>query len=119
MKYAIVIISLIIVAFLLLDFNHRYSELQALQAERQGLEERLLSNTGTVAALKDQIVYATSEAAVAEWAYENHMALPNDKVIVPLNPVQVTPTPTPIPPVVTEQSSKLKQWLLLFFGPKD
>jgi hypothetical protein len=119
MKYAIAVISLVILAYLIVDFNSRSAALQTLEAERQVVEARLASRTATVGALQEQIAYATSQAAVVEWAYQNHMAKPGDNVIVPVHPVQVTPTPAPRPVVAAEQPSNFEMWLRLFFGPKD
>ncbi len=117
MKYGVLIFTLVILAFLVMDFNARTAELNQLIIEREAVTERLLERQQARDALATQIAYATSPAAAAEWAYENHMALPGDQVVVPVQVSPVTPTPTVIPVVQPTQMNNLDRWLLLIFGP--
>jgi hypothetical protein len=117
MKYVVLVVSLVLLAYLVMDFNSRTAELNRLRAEQEAISTRLESRESTKSALAVEIAYATSEAAVAQWAYQNHMAKPGDFVIVPVNPVQVTPTPAPKPTVVVTPVSNIQHWLALFFGP--
>ncbi|MFM8321616.1 MAG: hypothetical protein ACKOC5_11940 [Chloroflexota bacterium] len=115
MKYVALVISLVLLAYLVMDFNTRMADLNRLRAEQEAVNARLKSYTETLTALKKQIAYATSEAAVNEWAYENHYAKPGDYVVVPAQVLQVTPTPQPRPVVQTKVESNFQRWLALFF----
>ena len=114
MKYAVSVVGLVIVVYLMMAFNGRMAELHRLEAERNAVSTRLAGLQGTQAALKDQIAYATSDAAVARWAHENHLALPGEIPVVPIQPGQVTPTPTPKVEVTVTQVSNLQTWVGLF-----
>jgi hypothetical protein len=119
MKYAIVVLVLLILAYLVMNFNSRTAELSSLTAEqltvKRGLEYRLQ----TKAALEAKIGYATSEAAVYKWAYENHMVRPGDVPVVPVQSAQTTLVPTPKPAATEILMSNLEKWLMLFFDPPE
>ena len=117
MKYVLIVLALVLMAYMVMDFNSRTAELNRLTAEREAIEARLQSKEATKSALKAQIVYATSESAVFEWAYQNHMARPGDHVIVPVQPAQSTPVPTPRPVQTPTQVSNFERWLSLFVDP--
>jgi cell division protein FtsL len=117
MKYGVLIFALIILAFLVMDFNARQADLYQLIAEREKVTGQLIEREQTRDALITQIAYATSPAAVKEWAYENHMAQPGDQIVVPIQVSPVTPTPTVTPMVQATQMSNVDRWMLLFFGP--
>jgi hypothetical protein len=115
MKYAILVLALALLAFLVIDFNSRTAELNRLTAERETVNAKLNSRLGTKEALERQIAYATSEAAVYDWAYEDgHMIHSGDYPIIPIQPVETTPIPTPRPPVQQTELSNWQRWLALF-----
>jgi len=114
MKYVVLVVSLVLLAYLVMDFNGRTAELNRLRAEQEVVSARLESREQTKSAIEAEIAYATSEAAVAEWAYQNHMARPGDFVVVPVQAVQITPTPAPKPVVTPMQVSNPERWLALF-----
>jgi len=114
MRYVTLVISLVLLAYLVMEFNGRTAELNRLRSEREIVNARLESKQATKAALEAQIAYATSDAAAMKWAYENHMAQPGDYVVVPVQALQVTPTPAPRPVVTTPQVSNVERWLSLF-----
>jgi hypothetical protein len=115
MKYAGMVVALVLLAFLVMEFNRRTEELNRLQKEQQIVTEKLNSQRETYTALEAQMAYATSDAAVLEWAYENHLALPGDYVMAPREGAQSTPTPTPRPQITPTQRSNFSEWLRLFF----
>src|SRR5512133_3975551 len=117
MKYVVLVVSLVLLAYLVMDFNSRTAELNRLRTEQEVVTARLDSREKTRSALEAEIAYATSEAAVAEWAYQNHMARSGDFVVVPVQPIQVTPTPAPKPVVFTSAVSNPERWLALFIDP--
>jgi hypothetical protein len=68
-------------------------------------------------ALQTELAYATSPAAVEEYARgEAHLVKPGDKpvVIVPI-PGEL-PTPTSDPAVEIREKTPFETWLLLIFG---
>jgi len=118
MKYALTVIALALLAYLVMDFNGRTAEMNRLLTEEKIVQARLESRQQTRDALEAQIAYATSEAAVVKWAHENHMARPGEHPVVPIQSAEVTPTPRPKPTVVVTEVSNLERWLTLFAGPQ-
>lgn len=119
LRTIVIVIGLVLLATMVMDFNSRMADLHRLSEERERVSQELLSYTQTQAALKADIAYATSEAAVAEWAYQNgHMIRPGDLPVVPIVSEQVTPTPTPRPVVTPTVVANWERWMALFFGPR-
>ncbi len=118
MRYVIVIVVLVVLAFLVMDFNSRSADLSRLTAEHALVKAERDSKAAAKAALESRIAYATSEAAVYQWAYENHMVRPGDIPVVPIAAVQATPTPALAPVGTKIATSKLDRWLLLFIDPE-
>jgi len=108
--------AFVVLFFLLMDFNGRINELNRLNSELARMQTQVQSNKSTQSSLEDQIVYATSDAAVNEYARNNGMVREGEKLVVPLgngtpSPIQaIEPTPTPVK--VTNQDI----WWALFFG---
>jgi uncharacterized protein (DUF58 family) len=118
-RVALLVVGISVLAVLVMDFNSRMAELRRLTAEREIVRERMEGLERTQAALQTQIVYATSEAAVNRWAYEDgHMVRPGDNPVVPVAPSNVTPAPTPTPAVTPVAVSNWQRWLSLFIGPR-
>jgi hypothetical protein len=114
MRYVVLVVSLVLLAYLVMEFNSRTAELNRLRSERDAVNARLESKQATKAALEAEIGYATSDAAAIQWGYENHMARPGDYVVVPVQAIQVTPTPAPRVVVTTAEVSRIQRWLSLF-----
>ena len=114
MRYVVLVITLVLLAYLVMEFNGRTAELNHLRAEREAVNARLESKQATKAALEAEIGYATSDAAAIQWGYENHMARPGDYVVVPVQAIQVTPTPAPRVVVTTPEVSRIQRWLSRF-----
>jgi hypothetical protein len=114
MRYVVLVVSLVLLAYLVMEFNSRTAELNRLRSEREAVNARLESKQATKAALEAEIGYATSDAAAIQWGYENHMARPGDYVVVPVQAIQVTPTPAPRVVVTTAEVSRIQRWLSLF-----
>lgn len=117
MKYVGVVVGLVLLAYLVMEFNHRTAELNRLKSDQELVSQKLDVRRQTFSALEAKIAYATSDAAVLEWAYENHYAQPGDFVIAPEAGMQVTPTPSPEVQVTATQVSNWEKWLMLFFDP--
>jgi len=115
-RHALIIAGVAILALLVMDFNSRVGDLRRQSAQKQRVSAELAGQEQTQAVLQTQIAYATSEAAVVEWAYnEGNLVRPGDNPVVPLAPQGSTPVPTPRPVVTPERVSNLEVWLWLFF----
>jgi hypothetical protein len=117
MKYVVVVLSLALAIYMVIDFNGRLTELNRLRAEEEVISARLEGQLKTKASLEAQIAYASSDAAVIRWAYENHMVRPGDLRVVPVQIDPDSPVPTPIPATVVVEVHNLDSWLSLFADP--
>jgi hypothetical protein len=119
MRYTIVLITVAVMAFLVMDFNERTAELNRLRAEKEAVQLQLKSREATRTVLESKIEYAVSDAAVEKWAYEHHMVRQNDGdiAVVPIQVVQITPTPKPKTTVIVTEQNNPDYWLALFFDP--
>ena len=117
MKYAFIVLGILLLVYLVIDYNGRTAEQIRLSAEREVVRAQLESREQTKAALEAQIAYATSDAAVLKWGYENHMIRPGDIPVVPVGAGQFTPTPQVTPIATTTQVSNFESWVWLFVGP--
>ncbi len=114
-KYALIITGVVVLAFLVMDFNTRMAALRRLTLEKETVAAQLAGLQMTQTRLQTAIAYATSEAAVEDWAYEDgNLVRPGDNPIVPVGPGDSTPAPAPTPVVVTAQVSNWQMWLWLF-----
>jgi hypothetical protein len=99
----------------MLDFNRRQAEAQRLEADRDQAATEVAQLEYENAALETQVAYATTDAAVIEWAHEQGKLVQGEEVlVVPLLPTPqatavATPAlPPPLPPTWT-------LWWNLFF----
>jgi hypothetical protein len=112
-----IIAGIVILLFLIMDFNNRMEELVRLQNEAAIVRGQATAVMITQQALQTQVAYATSSAAVEAWAREqNRMARDGDIVIVPLPDPNATVPPTPIPTPILSGLNKWDVWLDLLFG---
>jgi cell division protein FtsB len=115
-KYVVVIVSLVIFAFLVVSFNSRIAEQRELVAQSEIIRAKRDALRLTDANLDAQIAFATSDAAVEEWAYEEaRWVRSGDQPIVPVSPSKSTPiapiVETPEPVVY----ANWQVWWALFF----
>jgi hypothetical protein len=111
------IIGVIILAFVVLEFNRRLEELNLLNKQREQTQIQSTQVMQTQVALQTQVAYAGSDNAVEEWArVEGHYVQEGDLPVVPLGQPGAAPleqsTPTP-------QATPLTNWQVwwnLFFG---
>ena len=119
-KYAVIIVGVIFLAYLVMDFNNRMVNLRNLSEQRDRVAAQVTSLVQERSKLETQIAHATSEAAVVEWAYEEgRMVRPGDNPVVPLAPAQSTPAPTPMPIITQPAVEKWQVWMLLFVDKQD
>lgn len=111
------IIFIIILAFVILEFNRRLEELELLNKQNDLVHAQATQAIQTQVALQTQVAYAGSTAAVEEWARTEGKYIQNgDLPMVPIPqpgaaPVEVAtlvPRPTP--------QSNWQEWWDLFFG---
>ena len=114
-KYALVVIGLVVLTLLVMDFNNRMAELRRLSDKREDVALEATGLMQTQLHLETQIAYATSEAAVVEWAYEEgHMVREGENLVIPLEYPGFTPQITVIPTATAEPESNLQIWFSLF-----
>ena len=114
-KAAALIAGLLVIAYLMMNFNSRIGEMRRLTVQRESVAARLEGLEETRTALTTQIAEATADGAVIEWAYqEGSMVRPGDNPVVPLAPQGSTPVPTPAPVVQRPLVKSWQMWLWLF-----
>lgn len=106
----------IILFFLLMDFNSRINELNRLNTQLSKMETDVSASRSTESALQEQIQYATSEAAVNEYARNNGLVREGEKLVIPLG--NATPAPESLiePTQAPAKVTNLEIWWALFFG---
>jgi len=119
LRYALIVLGIAFLALMIMDFNGRMAEYRRLSAESEVVEQRLIGEAQTRTFLETQMAYATSDDAVRQYAYENHLVGPDDLPVVPMQMSEYTPVPTPQPTVVETEISNLQKWWLLLTGSKS
>lgn len=110
-------VGLAFLVMLVFGFNARLQELNRLSGEAEIYRAQATQAMQTQVALEEQVAYATSDAAVEDYARDdNHMILEGEIPVVPYgtgnNQSVVTPTPTPSPTPLPNW----QVWWNLFFG---
>ena len=114
-KYAVSILVILIMAYLVMDFNSRMANLRNLSMQRDRISTQVSELEQKKARLETQIAYATSDAAVVDWAYEDgRLVRPGDNPIIPLPPAESTPVPSVAPVITQPVVSNWQIWLMLF-----
>jgi hypothetical protein len=110
-------VGVIVLFALALDFNARLDALNALEQEAELVRARGTAVMVTQAALETRVAYATSEAAVEQWAREqNRMALPGDQPVIPLAAAGATPIPLTLPTPTPTPMTNFAVWMTILFG---
>lgn len=116
-KKALAVLGLIVIAYLILDMNHRVEDLLRLTAERDVMATQVLIVQQTEQALQTQIAFANSDAAVEKWAREEaFMARPGEQAIIMLPDKNFTPEPTPKPIATQKVYQNWEVWAAVFFN---
>ena len=114
-KYALIVIGLVVLTMLIMDFNNRMAEQRRLSDKREDVAVEATDLMYTQVYLETQIAYATSEAAVQDWAYEEgHMVREGENLVIPLEYPGFTPEVTVIPTITPEPETNFQIWLSLF-----
>ncbi len=111
------LIGILVLVFIVLEFNRRLEELNMLNAQSRLVQTQATQAVQTQLALQTQVAYASSDAAVEEWARtDGHYIQDGDLPVVPVGEPGSAPleasTPTPVP----TQPANWDVWWGLFFG---
>ena len=102
---------------LVLGFNNRISDLRLLSAEAEQVSMQAEALKQTQTNLEIQVAYATSDAAVEDWAYaEARWIRDGDHPVVPLSPQNSTPAPVPESATTQQVVENWQVWKALFFN---
>ena len=115
LKYALLVIGLVVLGLLVMDFNSRMADLRRLSDRETVVAEEKASLERTEVYLETQVAYASSAGAVREEAYENlHMQREGDTAFVLIPETGSTPMPTVIPAPTPQPDPNWRIWLSLF-----
>lgn len=116
-KQILIAALLVLFVFLLMDLNSRLTELSRQSRQRDQMQTEASYLMLTEAALQGEVEYATSEAAVEDWAREQgHMQRPGDVVIIPMPAKGATPSPVvTVAPTITPVP-RWQVWRVLLLG---
>jgi hypothetical protein len=115
LTYALVITSVVLLVYLVIEFNGRMQDLRSLTSQHEVVAQELTNKEGKKIALETQIAYSSSEEAVYRWAYEDgHMVRSGDFPIAPIAPAVKTPVPTAKPPIPRRTYENWEIWMWLF-----
>jgi hypothetical protein len=111
----VVIIGIAAALLIMLDFNRRQAEAQRLEADRDHLQTEVAELVYANEVLETQVAYATTDAAVIQWAHEQgKLAQPDEVLVVPIVPT-AQPTAAPPPLAAPPPPPTWSLWWNLFF----
>ena len=116
-RRVLVIIGIVVLVFVVLEFNRRLEELKLLNDQADLVHVQVTQAVQTQYALQTAVAYANSTAAVEEWARtDGHYIRDGDLPVVPVGVPGATPIviSTPIPLPTPMQNWEV--WFNLFFG---
>jgi hypothetical protein len=118
-KYALIVIGLVVLTLLVMDFNNRMAGQRRLSDKREDVVIEATELRHTQVFLETQIAYASSDAAVQGWAYEEgHMVREGENLVIPLEYPGFTPEVTVIPTTTPEPETNFQVWLSLFLDSR-
>jgi hypothetical protein len=115
-RYFILVVTIGVLVLWGIGFKNRLTTLRRLTEESEEVQTHVSMLEATQFVLETQIAYATSPAAVEEWAYEEaRMVRPGDHLVAPISPLESTPTPSVVIESPTESLENWQVWMALFF----
>src|SRR5687768_9712428 len=91
-RRVLVAIGILVLVFIVLEFNRRLEELNMLSAQSKLTQMQVTQAVQTQLALQTQVAYAGSDAAVEEWARtDGHYIQDGDLPVVPLEQPESAP----------------------------
>ena len=116
LKYIAAAIGVGILMFWAISFTNQIAEQRQILAEAERVRAQVESLHATETRLDAQIAYATSDAAVEAWAYqEARWVREGDYPIVPIAQAEGTPTPPTAAAPEPVIYAPWQIWLALFF----
>jgi len=115
LRYIIVAIGLAALILLVRDFNNRMEDLRRLTIEQGHISATATILVQTQTYLETQVVYAGSDDAVADWAYQSGWIKNGEVLVVPLGKGGSGPQETPLPSPTPQVVSNWQLWYSLFF----
>jgi hypothetical protein len=110
-------IGILVLVFIVLEFNRRLEELNMLNAQSKLVQMQGTQAVQTQLALQTQVAYAGSDAAVEEWARtDGHYIQDGDLPVVPLAQPDSPPIEASTPTPILTQPANWEIWWGLFFG---
>jgi hypothetical protein len=110
---------LVIVVIWMIVFGGRIADLNRLSEEYEQAQLTISALTATTGALSTEVIWAGSDAAVEEWAYEDGKLIREGDHRVAIVPLVGTPAPaTPVPTPIPEPQNLFRVWWELFFSTK-
>ena len=112
-----IIIGIIMLVFIVLDFNRRLEELNLLNKQNEFVQTQATQAIQTQAALQTQVAYAGSNNAVEEWARTaGHYVQDGDLPMVPIGQPGTAPLEASTPAPSSTPQANWQVWWDLFFG---
>jgi cell division protein FtsB len=113
-----IVAGVMVLLLVLFAFTQQVAAFLRLDAQLQREREQNGELSATQSALLNQIAYATSQAAVEEWAREDaRWAQDGDFVVLPVPPAGVTPQPAASFQATPTPSTNWDKWMnWLFFN---
>jgi len=115
-KIVVLLVMMTFLVLVILGFNHRVAQYRQLAEQAERLEASVTMLQQTQLYLETQVAYATSEASVEQWAYqEGRWIREGDHLIVPYSSQELTPTPRPQLQETPQDLEIWEIWRILFF----
>ena len=112
-----VIIGMIMLVFIVLEFNRRLEELNLLSQQNELVQVQATQAAQTQAALQTRVAYAGSTNAVEEWARtDGHYIQDGDLPMVPIDQPGAAPLEMSTPAPTSTPLANWQVWWDLFFG---
>ncbi len=116
-KNILFVLGMFLVVILLLDFSRRLDELDRLTTQLESVSAEATAVMQTQEALMTQVAYASSDASVEEWAYEDGKWVRTGETLVEIVPAgNATPTAEVVPTAQVNEQPNWRIWWELFFG---
>lgn len=119
-KRTLLVAGILLLLLVLFAFSRRIAEFSRLSAQLERESGRITELVATQQYLEDEIAFATSQAAVEQWAREDaRWAREGDFPIIPLPPPNTTPEAPAEEAIASSSSSNWDKWMNWFFysGP--